>query len=110
MSKIIIYQGKDNNIKIDVKFDDETIWLSQTQIEALFNKGKSTITEHILNVFKEGELDEKLVCRNYRHTTQHGAIPDKTQGKEVKTLNSVEKAYLETLKQIEQQVRKNKEK
>ena len=87
MSEIIIYQGKDNNIKIDVKFDDETVWLTQAQIATLFNKGRSTITEHIQNVFKEGELDEKLVCRNFRHTTQHGAIPDKTQEKEVKHYN-----------------------
>lgn len=87
MSKIIIYQGKDNNIKIDVKIDDETVWLTQAQIATLFNKGRSTITEHIQNVFKEGELEEKLVCRKFRNTTQHGAILDKTQIKEVKHYN-----------------------
>ena len=73
MNKIIIYQGKDNNIKIDVKFGDETVWLTQAQIATLFNKGRSTITEHIQNVFKEGELEGKLACRNFRHTTQHVA-------------------------------------
>ena len=87
MSEIVIYQGKDNNIKIDVKFDDETVWLNQAQIATLFNKGRSTITEHIQNIFKEGELEEKLVCRNFRHTTQHGAISEKTQEKEVKYYN-----------------------
>lgn len=59
--------------------EDETVWLTQEQMAHLFGKGRSTITEHIQNVFSEGELDEKVVCRNFRHTTQHGAIPDKTQ-------------------------------
>ncbi len=53
----------------------------------MFNKGRSTITEHIQNVFDEGELDEKVVCRYFRHTTQHGAIEGKTQEKEVKFYN-----------------------
>jgi hypothetical protein len=53
----------------------------------LFGKGRSTIAEHIQNVFKEGELDEKVVCRYFRHTTQHGAIEGKTQEKEVKYYN-----------------------
>lgn len=47
----------------------------------------STITEHLQNVFKEGELNENVVCRNFRHTTQHGAIEGKTQDKEVKLYN-----------------------
>lgn len=53
----------------------------------LFGKGRSTITEHIGNIFKEGELMEKEVCRYFRHTTPHGAIADKTQSKEVKYYN-----------------------
>ncbi len=53
----------------------------------LFDKGRSTITEHIANIFIEGELDEKVVCRNFRLTTQHGAIEGKTQAKEVKHYN-----------------------
>lgn len=54
---------------------------------SLFNKGRTTITEHIQNIFKEGELDENLVCRESRHTTQHGAIKDKTQNVSVKYYN-----------------------
>ncbi|MDR3327587.1 MAG: virulence RhuM family protein [Prevotellaceae bacterium] len=45
----------------------------------LFGKGRTTITEHIRNIFAEGELQEEVVCRNFRHTTQHGAIEGKTQ-------------------------------
>ncbi len=53
----------------------------------LFQKGRTTITEHIKHIFEEAELDEAVVCRNFRHTTQHGAIEDKTQEREVKYYN-----------------------
>jgi hypothetical protein len=53
----------------------------------LFGKGRSTITEHIQHLFDEGELDEQVVCRNFRHTTQHGAMIGKTQSKDVKYYN-----------------------
>lgn len=85
--EIIIYQNKEGNIKIDVRLEEETVWLTQEQMALLFGKGRTTITEHIGNIFKEGELDEKLICRNFRHTTQHGAIEGKTQDKEVKHYN-----------------------
>ena len=78
-SEIIIYQNQEGNIKVDVRLEDETVWLTQAQMATLFGKGRTTITEHIGNVFKEGELDEEVVCRNFRHTTQHGAIEGKTQ-------------------------------
>lgn len=77
--EIIIYQNQEGNIKIDVRLEDETVWLTQAQMAKLFGKGRTTITEHIQNVFKEGELEENVVCRNFRHTTQHGAIAGKTQ-------------------------------
>ena len=83
-SEILIYQNPDGNIKIDVRLDEETVWLTQEQIATLFGKARSTITEHISNVFEEGELDEIVVCRNFRRTTQHGAIEGKTQEVSVK--------------------------
>ena len=86
-SEILIYENREGNIKVDVHLDEETVWLTQDQMATLFGKGRSTITEHIGNVFKEGELEEKVVCRNFRHTTQHGAIEGKTQEKEVKYYN-----------------------
>lgn len=67
--EILIYQNQEGNIKIDVRLEEETVWLTQAQIALLFGKGRTTITEHITNVFKEGELDEKVVCRNFRLTT-----------------------------------------
>jgi len=67
-SEIIIYQNPSGDIKIDVRLDDETVWLTQAQIAELFGKGRITITENIQNVFKEGELDENSVCRYFRQT------------------------------------------
>jgi hypothetical protein len=86
-SNIIIYQTEDGLTKIETRLADETVWLTQEQIATLFAKGRSTITEHIGNVFKEGELQEEVVCREFRHTTQHGAIEGKTQEKSVKHYN-----------------------
>ena len=86
-NQIIIYQNSEGNIKIDVRLEEETVWLTQAQMAVLFGKGRTTITEHIQNVFEEGELDEKVVCRHFRHTTQHGAIEGKTQEKNVKYYN-----------------------
>jgi hypothetical protein len=85
--EILIYQNPEGTIKIDVRLEEEMVWLSQAQIATLFNKGRSTITEHIQNVFQEGELDEKVVCRDFRHATVHGAIDGKTQQTTVKYYN-----------------------
>jgi hypothetical protein len=86
-SEILIYQNSEGSIKIDVRLEEETVWLTQAQMAELFGKGRTTITEHIQNVFKEGELDEKVVCRNFRHTTQHAAIAGKTKEVEVNGYN-----------------------
>lgn len=82
-SEIIIYQNPEGNIKIDVRLEEESVWLTQDQMATLFGKAKSTINEHIKNVFSEGELDEKVVVRKFRITTQHGAMAGKTQEVEV---------------------------
>lgn len=80
------YQS-DEGVKLDVRLENKTVWLNIEQIAQLFNKGRATISEHISNIFKEGELDEKVVCRKFRQTTQHGALEGKTQSKEVKYYN-----------------------
>jgi len=86
-SEIIIYQNPDGNIKIDVRLEEETVWLTQDQMATLFGKAKSTINEHIKNVFAEGELEERVVVRKFRITTQHGAMAGKTQEVEVNGYN-----------------------
>lgn len=85
--EILIYQNQDGNIKIDVRLEDETVWLTQLQMGVLFGKNKRTISEHIGNIFKEGELDENVVVRNFRITTPHGAIEGKTQESKVNLYN-----------------------
>ena len=71
--EIVIYQNQEGNIKIDVRLEEETVWLTQSQICELFQKSKSTISEHIKNVFEEGELNEKVVVRKFRTTTKYVA-------------------------------------
>lgn len=85
--EVLIYQNQNGKITIDVRLEEETVWLTQDQMAQLFGKARNTITEHIGNVFKEGELEEKVVSRKFRHTTAHGAILGKTQEKEVTLYN-----------------------
>ncbi len=86
-SEVILYTSPDGTTKVHVRFEGDTVWLNQEQIASLFCKGRTTITEHIRNVFKDGELLESEVCREFRHTTKHGAQKDKTQTVSVKYYN-----------------------
>lgn len=70
--EVVIYQSADGLAKIDVLLQDETVWLTQDQIASLFGKAKSTISEHIRNIFQEGELDRASVIRNFRTTATDG--------------------------------------
>jgi len=87
ISNFVIFQTATGKVNIDVFFYDETLWLTQKKMAELFEKGRSTITEHLKKIFEDGELDEKVVCRKFRHTTQHGAIEGKTQSKTTKYYN-----------------------
>ena len=71
-SEIIFYQAADGQTKLQVKVEGETVWLTQEQMAELFDKGRTTITEHVQNIFKEKELDEKAVCREFRRTGADG--------------------------------------
>lgn len=71
-SNIIFYQAEDGSTKIETRLEDETVWLTQAQLGELFQKSKSTISEHIKNVFEEGELEENSVVRNFRTTAADG--------------------------------------
>ena len=86
-SEIVIYQTADNETRIQTRLQDETVWLSQEQMALLFGKDRTTINRHINNIFKEGELNEKVVCAFFTHTRKHGAIVGKTQDKQVKYYN-----------------------
>jgi hypothetical protein len=87
MNEIVIYQTPDSQTQVEVRFEGETFWLTQEQISQLFERERTVITKHLRNIFKEGELDEQVVCAKFAHTTKHGAIEGKTQEKSVKYYN-----------------------
>ena len=64
--EIVIYQTEDGNTKIDVRFENETVWLTQAQLVDLYQSSKANISEHIKHIFEEGELDEKSTVRKFR--------------------------------------------
>jgi hypothetical protein len=63
---IIIYQNADGNIELDVHLQDDSVWITQEQMAQLFGKAKSTINEHINNIYKEGELEKALTIQKFR--------------------------------------------
>ena len=69
---IVIYKTQDGLTKINVKFEDETVWLTQAQLVELYQTSKSNISEHIKHIFEEHELDENSVVRNFRTTASDG--------------------------------------
>jgi Virulence protein len=69
---IIIYQSEDGHARIDVRLEDETVWLTQADMVELFQSSKSNISEHIKHIFEEGELDEDSVVRKFRTTATDG--------------------------------------
>ncbi len=70
--QIIQYQSEEGIAAIEVRLREETVWLNQSQMKMLFDKSKKTISEHIRNIFKEGELMEKAVVRKFRTTDSDG--------------------------------------
>ena len=79
---IVVYEP-DETMRLNVRLENETVWLTQEQMCQLFGRTQSVIARHIGNIFKEGELDRKVVYAKFAYTTRHGAIEGKTQTKEV---------------------------
>lgn len=71
---IIIYQAEDGLTKIDVRLENENVWLTQAQLVELYQSSKSNVSEHNKHIFEEQELQEKLVVRKFRTTTLYEAI------------------------------------
>jgi len=84
---IEIYQSENKEVQIEVNFENESVWLSQEQMAALFERDRTVIGRHIKNIFKEEEIIEAEVCANFAHTTRHGAIEGKTQQQSRKNYN-----------------------
>ncbi len=74
--EILIYQSSQGDIKLDVSIQDETVWLTQEQMAQLFGKAKSTINEHIKNIFKEGELQKNLVLQKFGNSEFQHKVPN----------------------------------
>ena len=85
-NEIVLFQP-DEAIHLEVLLDEDTVWLTQAQMVELFQSSKANISEHISHVFDEGELVRSMVVRKFRTTTQHGAIPGKTQTHQVEHYN-----------------------
>jgi len=86
-NEIIIYQNQDSSTKIEVRIEDETIWLNIEQISSLFSRDRTVINRHVNNIFREGELEREMVCAFFAQTTQHGAVKGKVQTKNVEYFN-----------------------
>ena len=69
---IVIYQSESGETKIDVRFQDETVWLTQAQLCELYQSSKANVSEHIKNIFEEGELEQSAVVRKIRTTAADG--------------------------------------
>lgn len=72
--QILLYRSDDGRTKLDVRLENETVWLSQRQLTELFGKAKGTISEHIKHIFADGELAEASVVRLFRTTATDGKI------------------------------------
>lgn len=86
-NEIVVYQPEGGEFHIEVRVENESVWLSQAQMAELFSATKQNISHHVAKIFKEGELDPKVVVKEYLTTTSHGAICGKTQVHTVKNYN-----------------------
>jgi hypothetical protein len=73
IGEIVIYQSEDNNISINVRLEDDNVWLTQQQMAELFQSSRTNIVEHIKHIYEEGELDENATCRKFRQVQKEGS-------------------------------------
>ena len=71
---ILIYESADGSTQLDVRLENETVWLSTNQMALLFQKDRTVIGRHIRNAYKEGEIEENITCANFAHTTRQGNV------------------------------------
>ncbi len=70
--EVILYEAPDGQVRVDVRLDHDTVWLTQEQMGKLFGRERSVITKHVRNVFRDGELDASSVCAKFAHTAEDG--------------------------------------
>lgn len=66
-NQIEIYRSQDGSVQLNVKLENETVWLTQSQMAELFGRDRTVITRHINNCYKEGELDKNITCAKFAH-------------------------------------------
>ena len=71
-SEVVLYEAPDGEVRLDVRLDRETVWLTQAQMADLFGRERSVVTKHLRNAFAEGELEANSVCANFAHTAADG--------------------------------------
>ena len=76
-NQIIIYQTEDGQTQVDVRMENETVWLTQAQMAELFQTDRTSIVRHINNIYKVEELERESTCAKIAHTTRHGAMEGK---------------------------------
>jgi hypothetical protein len=86
-TEFLLYTAPNGEVKVEVLLSNETIWLTQQRMADLFGIDRTGIGRHLKNIFETNELDEKAVCAEIAHTTEHGAMAGKTQTKAVKYYN-----------------------
>ncbi len=86
-SEFLLYTAPSGDVKVEIFFHNENVWLTQERIAHLFGVQRPAITKHLKNIFESGELQENMVSSILEHTTKHGAIKGKTQTKPIKYYN-----------------------
>jgi len=71
-NQIVIFKTEDEKIAVDVRFEDETAWLTQQQMAELFQTSRTNVVEHIKHIYEEGELNEVATCRKIRQVQEEG--------------------------------------
>lgn len=77
--ELVVFQTENGSLQLRKDVDEETVWASVKQIASIFDIDRSVVSRHIANILKDGELNKNRVCAKFAHTTQHGALSDKTQ-------------------------------
>lgn len=99
-SELIMYTTEDGITKIDVTFEEDTVWLTQEQMAELFQKSKSTINEHIKNIYAEGELKQEGTMKKFGNSEFAKNYLQEA------TMSPVEEAYLESIKEVSKELKK----
>jgi len=83
--EILLYQTEGGDTKIEVRFENENVWLTQQQLAELYGSSRSNVVEHIKHIYEDGELDETATCRKIRQVQKEGNREVKTTQKKLKT-------------------------